>query len=359
MPRPAFVAGLVALAALAAPAGAGAAPPGPRAAPTYGALPSGRFGSPDLTGKPKAIPAIEKVPGFVVTTGLKGNSGTGVALSDAPLKKPQGMLLPPATIGEVGGCYARLPRAPSVDDDGAPSTEWEGAMSWATPFWTTGPQADGGVVLVHREQIVERSGQAALEWTDAWLDLRSSGVRVRDSASVPLALVTTTNEVRVFAGRDDRSDGKRRVQIVVVRDKGLPLESAKGHALLSGVPASAAQWCGHQRVGLVASDGGSSAAIRLNAVVPEPAPGADAAGARIPPLSSGTTFRDLRVRPLAIHGSLSQTSREREPLLGVTAGWMAAEPSVERVSQSSPIYPEQLGDFGGPSMLARSALLFD
>jgi hypothetical protein len=77
--------------------------------------------------------------------------------------------------------------------------------------------------------------------------------------------------------------------------------------------------CGHARVRLDADGGGSAATIQVEVVM---RPAKDEVE------HSATVAREIRVRSLAVHLSVSQTSSDREPVLSVSFGWLGRPRSM-------------------------------
>jgi len=171
--------------------------------------------------------------------------------------------------------------------------------------------AAGGVTAIHAERIVETKGAFSLESTDAWVDPSTRGARLIGRSSVPLRLIRTViGGVRVFGTRD-RTNAGELMQFVVARDgndRGLGGMTATRHAAGG---ASKSQ-CGHLRVTLSAKDGGESATVVASMTLAIQQ-------------SPRAAWREARIRDVAVHLSVSKTSRDKEPVVAVSFGWASRE----------------------------------
>lgn len=325
----------------------GTAGASPLTAPSFSSLGGGRMASADTTGRPTSIPARERTPGFAIT-----NVGGELVLGERALKKADGAVIGPATAATMRTCFSRLiPKRPASEELEPPTTqhtEWETSLGWAIA-WSKGEAELTGVTLVHREQLVEAVGgtSATLEWTDAWLDTRTGGIRQRASGSVPLTALGTAASVKVYAGRDERGDGKHRLHVVARLPDDSPSSIAHGEATrLDGGP-QGEQWCGHHRgtASLGGLPNGSEAVtLEVNALLPEANPGDNRSELRLPAIAPGAPVRDVRTRRIVIHASLSQTSRDREPVVAITTAWRDPRDTLARVAiEEARIHPSQLG----------------
>jgi hypothetical protein len=237
----------------------------------------------------------------------------------------------------------------------------------------------GGVSAVHTEKIVETNGQVSLESVDAWVDPVTLGARLIGRASLPLTLVgSAAFGLKVYAARDERGPGGRFVQFVVVRPS-TPSTARSGTMVGMRQDGSNAHGngCGHLRMALVVGATNDDSAVVIAPVelsstvvpapLPDPAPKAslgdddadDETSARkakprgkkrrLPPHPGSssaagaveldginlTVERESRTRDMEIHLSVSQTAREKEPLLAVSFGWAGRE-SVIRTNEPAP-----------------------
>lgn len=200
----------------------------------------------------------------------------------------------------------------------------------------------GGVTAVHREELVTSGASAKLSVTDAWVDPRTLGVRLLGSHTLPLARVAVgPGHVAVYAFRDGHT-----VQFVVTAPE-MPQPRAADHGLVAGMQAMLGDTpgvkvnampafvgsmtrqlissgssgdmgssdCGHIRVRLDVTPGhGDAASVSAQVALPplEPDPGGNP---------------EVRLRPLAIQLSASQTPSESIPTCSVSFGWAGPERS--------------------------------
>ena len=299
--------------------------------PTFAELPVGSVTSPVTGRRPTSIPKGESVPGIVVTRG--SNTYADVTESAPPASQDEaGMLVP-----GIRTCFSENPRTPSqaVDPGSGMATaaghlqEWEGALSPRASVWRA--PHESAVTELHAERVIERDGATLLESTDVWVDVSTLGARLVSRALLPLRHVGSAPGVKLFAGRDERPDGKRFVQLVVLRGS----ESSARHlgAIVGrrGGVILPASTCAHGRVALSSDQVGESASLELTTTLPALPPG------ELPlvppparPPAPGTTFTDLRIRPMRIHVSVSRTTRDKEPVFAVSTGWLAPE-LVQRI----------------------------
>jgi hypothetical protein len=326
-------------------------------APKFGDLPVGRFTTPP-TKKVGSVGARESVPGLFVVppgNGLRGDATTIVA-------DPR--LVPFIKTGQ-GWNQEDNPSACVLENRGFSfdtlvdqTHEWSENLSAEAQAWRrSGDNPMSGVTAVHVERIVEQNGTTTLESVDAWVDPGTRGARLISKASLPLKLVRGPMfGMKIYAGRDERPDGKRFVQFVAVRSSSA--ENARTGQMWSMRPdgqVAHSSGCGHARLGLPAdgtNDTGTFVATVLlegakdgdkkdidkndNGVVAspvrptraKPAPGA------APPVRRSTTESEVRSRMVHIQVSVSKTSRDKDPVVSVSSSWAGRE-QVERSGLSS------------------------
>jgi hypothetical protein len=359
------------LAALGLPDVAGASE-----APKFADLPSGKMPvPPPPKQKPASIPAREQVPGLYVVsqkfgadTPVSARHVTVVGDAKAAERIKSGAGFGPQD--SRGACLMESPaRFGAFDPEHRP--EWDGNQSWQVNLWMkTKDNPEAGVAAVHVERLVDQNGTVALESIDAWVDPSTRGARLIGRSTLPLKLVgSAIGGVKVYAARD-RSDAGERVQFVVARD----MQTFSGHmatmmALRQDGRSSHGSGCGHLRVSVAAGENGGESAVVLAPVILPPLPrtkdgdapegdtakepaGKEAAsaaaptvdakkivailggkGARAPkPLRAPARSeeKEVRMRDMQIHVSLSKTSRDKEPVLAVSFGWASRE-QMQRV----------------------------
>jgi hypothetical protein len=311
---------------------AGAASAGETPAPRYGSLRAGALTSMPERGRPSSIPRRESVEGiFLVVPQWAGQ---------VPVKDREVWIMGSAKdaeafktgknigVAETAVCFndeARSLQRHERDETNDPLTlEWGTAGFVAPRASISRRETENGsaVTAVHAERIVEQNGAATLEATDAWVDLSTRGVRLIGRASLPLTLAgTAAGGVKLYVGRDERPNGKKFVQFVMVMgDKaGLPTGPEAwvehGERVIHG-------GCRHMRFGLPADQAGD-AVFHTQVVLPR-----DATAAETVTVSSrGRDFvmKETRFRPLAAAVSVSRVSRDPEPVVSVAFSWTGRE----------------------------------
>ncbi|MBX3218852.1 MAG: hypothetical protein KF850_42995, partial [Labilithrix sp.] len=197
-------------------------------APTFSELPVGRLSVPSQR-TPGAVSARESVPGiFVVFPRYGYGSGRRYVSISADAR------IAAAQRGGDGwdssrsmptGCVSQLHRSRFSLGDGGDG-EWdENLATEVQAYAKTSDNPSSGVMAVHSERIVEQGGSITLESVDAWVDPATRGARLISKASLPLELLREPAfGMKVYAGRDERPDGKRFVQFVVIRPEGPHME---------------------------------------------------------------------------------------------------------------------------------------
>lgn len=372
--------GIAALAAALASAGAASAGETVK----YDALPTGHVTTMPGGKRPAVISAHEQVAGFFVavpkfspeTPARARHVGVvGDAKLAEQIRENEGVDME----REDGACFSSASgsgRDELGDDD---AREWPTGQMWQVNLWPRSKDNDGGGVnAVHRERLVQENGTATLESVDAWIDPQTHGARLIARASLPLVQVgSAIGGITVFAGRDERSDGTRYVQYVVVH---APTASATRLGSMMAMRQDGnnahGSGCGHLRMPLaVEMHDGDTAVVLAPVELPAPrsangegaeapatnAKTSDAAGetvatrshaaapskairrklgkkrpppsARPAPEGEATAEpieREARTRDMQIHLGVSQSSRDTEPRLTISFGWASRE-QVQRV----------------------------
>jgi hypothetical protein len=285
------------------------------------------------------------------------------------------------------------------DDDARPTPEWDQSFQWEATLWPQQKENPmSGVAAIHSERVVESNGNVTLESVDAWVDPATKGAKLIGKASLPLKLVgTAVGGVKVYAGRDERSD-KKLVQFVVVRAQTKVTRMAHGLvAIHQDGNSSHVSGCGHMRVGLpVEQKSGTTSVVLAPVELPQlesgdksekkeeksekkeeksekkeeksdakkqaanerndnekasfvPVPPATAKLKRPPSKKPRFTppshrppepteakepkEREVRLRDMSIQLSVSQTSKDKEPVVAVSFGWASRE-QVQRVFET-------------------------
>jgi len=374
--------------------------------PAYSALPSGRLTTVPTTKAPAFIPAREQVAGLFVVSPKFGadvpfDARHVTVVADAKQaeairsERGSGRL----TDDDAGACFAESHRSMSAmmmgrdsDESEDEDLEWATSQMWQVNLWLrtkNNPQA--GVTAVHSERVVTANGKTSLESVDAWVDPATHGARLISRSSLALEPVgSAIGGVKVYAGRDERANGKRWVQFVVVREG--KTSAANRTGTLMGMRQDGmgvhGGGCGHLRMPLaVEANAGDSGVVLAPVELPaekdrsatsakakdEPRPGdAPRAGdAKAAPKLQAVSIRrkglgpktilrriqgsesdgpppapeerEARLRDMQVHLSVSQTSRDKAPILSVAFGWAGRE-TVQRVFEPPSGPGAEVGD---------------
>jgi hypothetical protein len=338
-------------------------------AAAFADLPVGRLSAPP-TKPPKHVPAGQKAPGvFTAARSMPVHAPPGqhyIAIfadeaNAEAMKKGHGR----GSAGTSSACLSEVVHFPtSVEDLTIPNDgEWPESIAPETTAFPSGRHGvRGDVLAIHSERLVEGKGGASLEWSDAWVDPLTRGAKPIARGSLPLKLIRTSDfGVKVYAARDERLDGRRFVQFVVSRPlketESAPLDSLSAARQDGSTMHSR---CSYIRVGLpvdkemndsvsvaaavilpsLGDDGKAAPAPKAQALSEAPAvarkPGRRKAQRQIdpvpepppPPPPMGVPLpggREIRIRELSVELGVSQTSRDKEPLVSASLGWAGRE----------------------------------
>ncbi len=195
------------------------------------------------------------------------------------------------------------------------------------------------VRALHREHlVVDGPDKATLHMTDVWVDPSTLGVRLIGKAKLTLMqLAVGPSDVRVFAARDPSGD---MVHFVVQVPR--PDQQSMGYwgrSVTAMVGSSAiSSDCGHARMALPTVPGvGERATVQADVLLPSlherlgPAAagkgGATAIGTASPRAMGGP--KEIRLRTLLVHLSVSQTASDPAPVISVSFGWRGREKRVQ------------------------------
>jgi hypothetical protein len=290
----------------------------------FSTLPAGVVPAPPKTKTPAAISANEKVAGFFVSSHNGRKEYVQVTSSAKAAKqlnegsRGDGLANDTCFMEAEQGIRFAMGMAPA---DVEPST-WRTHMQPSLSMTTTAMRPGQRVTAIHSERVAEEGSRASLEVVDAWVDPLTKGVRLIGRSSVPLELVTTLmGGTKLYAAREGQSlhvilampkDSKR------IRHEGLS-------AIADNTPFNSS--CNHIRTTLKAEKGQGQTASFVS-TVELPSLDAKDKPAPEPKPDSPATMRGMaeaRIRPMHVHASVTWTSREKEPLLTVSAGWDARE----------------------------------
>jgi hypothetical protein len=366
-------------------------------APKYGDLPSGTIADPPAVAKkPAAIGARETVPGLYVARQKQnprfsnGQSYVTV-VADAEnaksIEKGEGFNRDdsPMCLTEAHQSFAS---DDDEDEDPTAMKPRQEKLAWdenglnQTNFWTkTKDNPSGGIGAMHAEKVVEgANGAATLEGMDAWIDPATKGARLIGKSSLPLKQIgSALGGTKIFAAKTTHG-GKPFVDFVILRSKNASEMTRSMGLFAFHHDGSSAQssGCPHLRVSVpVQASGGDTAVVMVTSTLPDlphesdddadttksektkevtPAPAAppppppvNAKGVkkrvtkrpRMPFFPGGTGEAkevERRTRDAQVSLSVSQTSRDKEPIISISYGWSSRE-QVQRTFEVPPAPP--------------------
>ena len=314
--------------------------------PKFSALARGAVPMPPQKVGPAALSPRESVPGFFVVSPEWPAQVPAIhrhvsVTTDAKIAEqvrgntPKKFKRPLPSVDASGACMAEsdgmanMKATRGADDFGEDQeSSWNASFqdqARAFPKQKDNPRS--GVAAVHSERLVDQNGALSLESVDVWVDPSTRGVRLIGKATLPLTPVgTTVGGIKIYAGREERADGKKLVQFVILNPKEDP-ESPSPGAMWATLQdgESVHTNCGHLRVALPASEtGGDHAIVQTDVRLPDK--GSDTPDAtRKAKGEDGTTEKEVRRRPMQIQLSVSRTSRDKEPVISVSYGWAGRE----------------------------------
>jgi hypothetical protein len=319
--------------------------------PTFGELPIGSTTSPPRT-RLERIPARESVPGFYIAVpkDMRGLAAARRVLVVGDAKRAVYLEKGTSSGGvdePASACFAVDEREKRLEAGMSDKpVEWDQDLGSVANLWTrTAEIPMSGVAPVHMERVtVAADGlTATLDSVDAWVDPSSRGVRLIGKASLPLKHVgVAPNGGKIFAGREERGD-RRRVQFVVMRPRD-SLANQFGSTFVRRLEGDVIQNtdCAHIRVALAVTKEGDAALVSVPVVLPSldgrPVPRptelhgvrARRSSFQLPSSGGEPDMRELRLREAAIQLSVSQTSRDKEPVVSLSSRWISRE-QVQRV----------------------------
>lgn len=356
-------------------------------APRYGDLPTGHLTLMPATKIPAFIAGREKVPGVFVAMPKYGadTPPAGRHVSVVGEQKEADSIRQGNGFGnddrESGACFTEVESSVrALQGDDSDALEWSTNQQRGVSLWPRSKDNESaGVGAVHSEKLVDGSGQVTLESVDFWVDPLTLGARLISRSSMPLVKVgTALGGLTIYAGRDEREGKARFVQFVVVR-RAPPGPMHVGTISATRLDGSSPRGngCGHVRIPLAieAKNGDSAiviapieiasvdvtarpaAAPDVKAELADPPSGDEPASRKAKPrlkkrrvTPAPTTVppnmveHEIRTRDVQINLSVSQTTRDKEPLLGISFGWASRE-AVQRIVEEPT--PSSGGDGSG------------
>ncbi|MBW2455630.1 MAG: hypothetical protein JRI68_14015 [Deltaproteobacteria bacterium] len=329
------------------------------ASPAFQSLPLGQVSrTPTLDKQPEQVRANEKVTGFYPALPPAGQMAHAIegtryvtvfSTEEAARQHSQGGLS-----RAMGAALAKLP---GVEKEPPPLSCFVAADQYHLKTdpqpWPSHAQEQVGVHgavrgspaakqfhgtdvrALHREQLV-RDGpdRASLHMTDVWLDPTTLGVRLIGKTKLTLAqLAAGPAGVTVFAAR--HGDGEAVHFVVQVPRPDEPAFGYWGRHLMASIGnQSSSSDCGHVRLELPAVPGvGERAMVQVDVALSSPEapmePDAGGTGGTVGTPTFGPSvmggLKELRVRTLLVHLSVSQTATDPEPVVSVSFGWLGRE----------------------------------
>ena len=344
--------------------------------PKYGALPAGHLTAIPTAKAPMFIAASEKVAGFFVAMPKFGPETPARArhVSIVGDQKQADSIRKGDGNGdderELGTCFSESQMSMGGRDEEDPEArEWSSGQLREVNLWPKSKDNEtAGIGAVHSERLVDVSGKLTLESVDAWVDPSTQGARLIARASLPLVQVgSAVGGVKVYAGRDERDGAARFVQFVVVRSSTPAATRGTMMAMRQDGDTAHGNGCGHLRMPLAVDAKSGDSAIVIASVelasleaspaaktntaeapkAEEPAPAAKKAKPRFrskrrgplpAPVPPNMVERETRTRDMQIHLSVSQATRDNEPLVAVSFGWASRE-SVQRTMEEAKAAP--------------------
>jgi len=300
------------------------------ASASFSALPTGTVPLPPKAKPPASIGANEKVPGFFMAV-RKGRSEYVQLVSNAKLAKQiadgTGSRGDTSFAGEA--CFTE--DRPSMRGRGGDESETTWLLNLQQTLSMNSSAQRGqraAVSAVHSERIAEDSGKVSLEVVDAWVDPVTRGVRQIAKSSVPLELVSTLfGGTKVYAAREGQN-----IHVVMVSSKDKKRTTASEGLSAIADNSAFTSACEHIRAVLKTEKGQGQTASFISTIE---LPSTEPKEPEVKPeakndLGFGVGFRpekraEVRVRPIHVHASVTWSSREKEPLLSVSAGWDSRE----------------------------------
>jgi hypothetical protein len=324
--------------------------------PSFAELPTGTMTAPPPESKATHLSARESVPGFFVVVPKDQISAAGrrvLVFGDAKSAAAAAKSGSPFSDTPASTCFSSEGRGRRTANDDDRPFDWSEGLGPSASIWASQPfsgaTAAPALTAVHLERLsVSADGTtASLEATDAWIDTTTRGARLVAKSTLPLKQIgTLAGGRKIFAGRDERADGRRGVQFVITRGQDT-LAAQLGRMFARRLDGDVVQdsGCAHFRMGIPLTKDGESALVSTSVMLPsldgKEAPtlaqlqGVRQRGARANrvvttpfgsrPISDEPEERELRLRDVGIQLSVSQTSRDKEPVISVSQRWLARE----------------------------------
>jgi hypothetical protein len=320
------------------------------ASPRIQTLPKGSVTSmPKLAERPDKIAAGERLPGIFLAQPPenqrqhypKGSRNLTIysTAEEAETHEKQGWVQPDGD----GGCFAVADywQMQSDASEWAMSFSLRASMHGALPGTPAAEQyRQSGVQAVHVERLsLQGADKATLKSSDAWVDLTTMGVRSRREASMALAKVADgPSGVRVFAARDESDDAMHFV-VHVPKPSGSDANVVGRHFMIMKGGQMGSSDCGFGRLSLRHGPGtGDRGSIQVEVLLPsdEKEKSEPEKSTKLGAVASSLIFgktaqpaqpeaREVRVRTLLVHVSVSQTAAASQPTASVSFGWQGRE----------------------------------
>jgi len=333
------------------------------AAPSFSSLPIGEVSrTPSVDGQPEQVAANEKVPGFYPALPPANQMGhvvegtryvTVYGTEEAARQHSQGGFSRAmgAALGKVPGLDKEPPprfcfvAADQYHLKGDPQpwpnhTQEQVGIHGAVRGSPAAKQFHGAEVrALHREQMVmDGPDRATLHMSDVWLDPTTLGVRLIGNSKLTMAkLAAGPSGVTVFGARN--RDGETVHFVVHVPRKDEQAFGYWGRHLMAMMGnQSTSSDCGHLRLELPAIPGvGERATVQIEIELSSPDDRQDRDAGGVGGAVGTPTFmpspmasmKEVRVRTLLVHLSVSQTASDTEPVVSVSFGWLGREKRMQ------------------------------
>lgn len=331
--------------------------------PPYASLPNAVFTAPPKDKAPKSIPKGEKVEGFNVADPPKNQQRPGEKITNVLIFSKADEAKEYAS-GEGFGfhgqnddtvCFAQ-PRRHFSDDTAEPEwpLEMQPTSRISAPYKYPSPPKKGEkpkpfvmsygpmeVTAIHQERFTTEDKKAKIETIDAWVDPNTHGVRLISRQTTTLDRIGSAfNGIKLYAAKGDKT-----LHIVARREKPKALQdapprtthdfrmmNATSQPLMVELPdgGSDATQCGFAHVSMKAEKGAAeiasfeTSALFVDPVDPkkdDPKPAEDSFGM----IGREDDGPGLRARPFRATVSSTWASKDKEPQISVSFGWVGRE----------------------------------
>lgn len=329
--------------------------------PPYATLPTASWTKPPTEKAPKTIAKTEKVEGFYVADPPKNQQREGKITQVLVFSKQdeakeysggEGFGFHPGADDTV--CFGQTRRHFSEDQadpewplEMEPTSRIDAPYKYPTikkgqkPTAATFKASYGPmeVTAIHQERFSQQDKKATIESIDAWVDPNTKGVKLITRQTMTLERIGSAfNGIRLYAAKGDKV-----LHVVARREKPKnttnPPSSARDFRMINATSqplmvelpdgGTDATQCGFAHLTLKAAAGSAEiASFETNALFIDPAtekreePKAEDSFGRFGMDDDGTT---MRARPFRATVSSTWSSKDKEPQISVSFGWVGRE----------------------------------